>query len=128
MKKYKYVEGLPNEYWEERFEVPGGAIMDFGNGNLIPMEVLTGEDIELRKKMIRYKCRAECLDDVIEFMSVYQIFIYKIQKSDYLNDLEFEFESPLPLDNIIEGLNKLSDCHVMAETLQPIKKYTGVRN
>ncbi len=80
--------------------------------------------------MNTYKLRAECSQDVAEFIqNVHsQLKSFKMIKDDELPDVYFEFETELALDEIILTLKDIEDSHVMFQTVQPIEKYTGERN
>ena len=43
-------------------------------------------------------------------------------------DVEFEFETNLTLDEVIEILKNVPDGHVMYQSVQPIADYTGERD
>ena len=77
----------------------------------------------------RFKLRAECFQDVVEFINkvpkkVWQI---KVEQEDFLPDMVFEFSSEMTLQEIILVLSKIQDGHVMMDTINPIEKYTGER-
>jgi hypothetical protein len=80
--------------------------------------------------MMKYKLRAECSNDVAQFiMNAHsQMTKFKMQKDKELPDIEFEFETELALDEIIMTLQDIDDSHVMYQTVQPIEKYTGERD
>lgn len=95
------------------------------------------EQISLQTAMVldepgmkRYKFRAECSKDAMQF------FIeigdaaknFKIQNMGNIPDVEVEFDSELSLSEIIDEMKALDDSHVMAETVQSIEKYTGERD
>jgi hypothetical protein len=87
---------------------------------------------------MRYKFRSECLWDIICFITVnkqeqdcsskLQLIILSIQKDDILPDYECVFESKNTKLEIINKMLKLDDSHVMYQTLELEKKYTGERN
>lgn len=74
-----------------------------------------------------YKLRAECFLDVFNFIVSFKPITYKIIKDDVFPDVEFEFDSDCNIELVIDSINQLEDCHVMAQTIKPINEYTGER-
>jgi hypothetical protein len=74
-----------------------------------------------------YKLRAEFFLDVFTFIESFKPLTYKIIKDGVLPDVEFEFDSDCNIDSIINAIEQLEDCHVMAQTIKPINEYTGER-
>lgn len=91
--------------------------------------------------MPRYKCRLECFYDVITFLEKLRNYNnelraenrirlrkMKMEQDDLLGG-EFEFDCDLKIKFLIDLINDFNcDLHVMAQTLMPIAKYTGIRN
>lgn len=80
--------------------------------------------------MRAFKLRAECLNDVYNFLSSNKcchISSWVISKR-IESDIELEFESVLSLNEITEILSEIPDAHVMIQTLSEKEFYTGTRN
>lgn len=83
------------------------------------------------KSLIKYRLRAECGHDVLEFQKLAQNKIQNLESArlaDCPGDRLVTFESALSVDELVAILFRGSDMHVMYQTLQPIEKYTGERN
>ena len=80
--------------------------------------------------MNKYKFRAECSHDVVEFIIKIrtQLINFKMDSVPGFPDVEFEFETELRLDKIITVLKSIGDSHVMYQTVKPLAEYTGERN
>lgn len=80
-----------------------------------------------------YKFRAECISDVTKFIEKAK-FWYCIKVDRYLiekalkPDVVAEITTKESLDKILSVFRKISDSHVMMQTIQPKKLYTGIRN
>lgn len=85
-----------------------------------------------------YKLRAECLHDVNVFIEKlgrhswgaiesYRVEFLRFDDGKRMPDCELEFVSGLTLKTILKLLSKIEDGHVMLETVQTLKKYTGER-
>ena len=79
-----------------------------------------------------YKLRAECLQDVGNFLrrvsnQLINYSIINIPGHCYLPDVEFIFHTELALDEIIITLKGIDDGHVMVETVERLSEYTGYR-
>lgn len=81
------------------------------------------------KDMRHFKLRAECLDDVLQFIHKMPTNVWemKIVQVGQLPDVEFEFKTTLTLNEVLSILSRQTDSHVMMETLRPFDKYTGER-
>jgi hypothetical protein len=79
---------------------------------------------------MEYKLRAECINDIDLFIGGNKgdINNYYVIDSLLYPDAELIFDTNLSLREIIEKLKALEDSHVMYQTVQPIKHYTGNRN
>lgn len=85
--------------------------------------------------MNTYKFRAECSTDVINFFRAMaegtfdsvQIESQEIN-GDLVPDVEVVFDSSNPLATLIQAAKAIEDCHVIAQTIRPIERYTGERN
>lgn len=80
--------------------------------------------------MKKYKLRAECMSDVIDFLIEIQSQLksFTVTKDNELPDCELEFETELELDEIIFTLQDLEDSHVMYQSCNYLGRYTGLRN
>lgn len=93
-----------------------------------------------------YKCRAECQDDIARILGLLTVrkFVSRSVKMPHnfpklrtrsidamtgYPDVTWVFQSESSLAEIKAALKKLKipDIHVIMETLQPIKRYTGKR-
>jgi len=81
-----------------------------------------------------YKFRSECSLDIISFFrcladsSYDSIHIHYLEGDSNIPDREVVFSSSLNLSKLIQIAKEAEDCHVIAQTLRPIDKYTGKRN
>ena len=73
-----------------------------------------------------YKLRAECLADVQALMQKIKFSEYKVINV-FPPDVELEFKTDLPLEEIKTVLKSIPDSHVMLETLALKTDYTGER-
>jgi len=82
------------------------------------------------KKTIKYKCRAECEEDILKFWDNNIDDVSDLEIFSSLNPLEVEatFNSPLELSEIIKLMENIFDGHVMYQTVKPIDEYTGERD
>ena len=80
-------------------------------------------------KMMKYKMRAECMNDIFAFTSSFAQSInnFAIHGNTHIPDVVFEFQSWKSMKSIMKVLSDIPDSHVMMETLQPKSKYTGQR-
>ena len=80
--------------------------------------------------MKTFKLRAECLEDIHNFLK----FINNSHISEFIisqklnSDIELEFKSVLLLKEIIEILKNIPDSHVMVQTVSELEFYNGIRN
>jgi len=80
---------------------------------------------------MKYKLRAESAYDVRYFIADIAMTFksFKMEKiQEELPDVEFEFETDIPLEKIKLILAVSTDSHVMVETVAPIDQYTGERH
>jgi len=77
---------------------------------------------------MKYKLRAECMADVVQFIEIADINNTSFKRKGMTPDVEFMFNTNMSLPQIIEKIKLISDSHVMYQTVQPIKYYTGKRN
>ncbi len=78
-----------------------------------------------------YKFRAECISDVTKFMEKARFqYVIKVEALDRPNlpNVVAEITTKESMEKIILIFNKISDSHVMIQTIQPKKLYTGTRN
>jgi hypothetical protein len=80
-----------------------------------------------------FKFRAETLFDVGEFLKhfpVCQEFVkFEIMNiTPHLPDIECHFVANVTLNQVRHAMRNIVDGHVMVQTVQPIKKYTGERD
>lgn len=78
-----------------------------------------------------YKLRAECSQDVINFIANAhsQMHTFSMIKEDpSFPDCELIFETELELDEIILTLKDIDDSHVMYQTVKRLTEYTGERD
>jgi len=89
----------------------------------------TNENFDNFPNRIAYKLRAEGAPDIAEFISIASPYLisYKMEHVG-VPDVEFEFETNLTLDEVIEILKNVPDGHVMYQSVQPIADYTGERD
>lgn len=86
---------------------------------------------------VSYKMRAECQTDAFLIRAALNQWVSSWSESWLIEDgirqypdMEVEFElawNPPSLRELQWIISSLTDCHVAAETLMPIKAYTGVR-
>lgn len=75
-----------------------------------------------------YKFRAECIHDVLEFMGKAKFqYDIKIERKDFFPDVVVEIATKESIESIVNVFNKIPDTHVVVETIQPKKLYTGDR-
>lgn len=77
----------------------------------------------------RYKFRAECLQDVVDFIN---LTIGEIQNLEIYNDPDYPdtrltFDTSRDKNYLLSVIKKIEDGHVMAETLELLSEYTGER-
>ena len=80
------------------------------------------------KKMRRYKFRAECEHDAIEFFK--RLYNVKIEKGLPYPDVVVEIDIPdekIHYMDVIQKAKEVEDGHVIVETISPIERYTGKR-
>lgn len=79
-------------------------------------------------KTTNYKLRAEFIGDVLKFMKKASCIIsdYKLKSTKY--STEFEFSSDETIDVILMVLSDIKDGHVMFQSLNYKKFYTGERD
>jgi len=78
----------------------------------------------------RFKLRAECLNDAIQFIrsrKIKNLWHVKIEQEELYPDVDFEFNTKMSLKEILIILSTIPDSHVMMDTINPIEKYTGKR-
>jgi len=79
--------------------------------------------------MTAYKLRAECVQDILNFIN--QLVNHGIKANfGSINTLynELVFETKISRDEIMALIRKVEDGHVMLQTIQPLEKYTGARD
>ena len=75
-----------------------------------------------------YKFRAECIHDVLEFMSKAKFpYDIKIVRKSAFPDVVVELATKECLNSITAIFHGISDSHVILETIQLKKLYTGER-
>ncbi len=75
-----------------------------------------------------YKFRAECIHDVLQFMEKAKFnYDIKIIRKGTFPDVVVELATKEYLDSITGIFKGIIDSHVMLETIQPKKLYTGER-
>lgn len=75
-----------------------------------------------------YKFRAECINDVLGFMKKAKFeYDVKIERKGLFPDVVVEIATKESIDSIISIFKKIPDSHVILETIQPKKIYTGDR-
>lgn len=80
----------------------------------------------MRKKT--YKFRAECIHDVLQFMNKAPFqYDIKIEKKDLFPDVLVELKTKENIASIVSIFEDIPDSHVILETIQPKKLYTGQR-
>jgi len=79
-------------------------------------------------KLETYKFRAECLHDVVEFMKNAEFkYEIRIEKNSMFPDVVVEIDTNETIETIKTVFNGIPDSHVILETIQPLKTYTGER-
>lgn len=75
-----------------------------------------------------YKFRAECIHDVLEFMGKAKFqYNIKIERKGLFPDVVVEIATKESMESIVNVFNKIPDTHVIIETIQTKKLYTGDR-
>ena len=76
-------------------------------------------------KMNKYKLRAECSSDIVEFISKSHsnISSLKMKRWNGFPDVEIVFRTNLESAEIIDILNEIEDSHIMIRSLIKIKYY-----
>ncbi|MCG3175401.1 MAG: hypothetical protein MOGMAGMI_00330 [Candidatus Omnitrophica bacterium] len=75
-----------------------------------------------------YKFRAECIHDVLEFMKKVKFeYDVKIKRKGSFPDVIVEIATKESIESIVSIFKKIPDSHVILETIQPKKLYTGDR-
>ena len=79
---------------------------------------------------MEYKCRAECMHDVMRLITIGKesISIIDMEVVRGVPDVEVIFNSSLNLQEIIELMAEIPDSHVMYQTVKPTEFYTGKRD
>jgi hypothetical protein len=78
--------------------------------------------------IMKYKCRAECQFDVFKFMEDIAFGTVVITRPNPLfPDCEVVMDSILHKFLLVRRAKALTDCHVIAETLELEENYTGER-
>lgn len=78
---------------------------------------------------INYMFRAECISDVYEFRKLFkdQIISINTTQDPMFPDVDVEFTSEASLHEIRRCMEKITDGHVMLETVNFASEYTGER-
>jgi len=84
---------------------------------------------------MKYKFRAECNSDITELLNILPIGdMVSFNNSPLVEDMQFpdrkvelEFKE-LSLEGLRDIMRKITDGHVMLQTVMPIDEYTAVRN
>ena len=75
-----------------------------------------------------YKFRAECINDVLQFMEKAKFhYDVKIVRKGVFPDVVVELATKEPLNSITTVFKESPDSHVVLETIQPKNLYTGER-
>lgn len=75
-----------------------------------------------------YKFRAECIHDVLEFMGKAKFqYDIKIERKSLFPDVVVEISTKESISTIKAIFNDIPDTHVIIETIQLKKLYTGER-
>lgn len=75
-----------------------------------------------------YKFRAECINDVLEFMKKAKFeYDVKIEKKGLFPDVVVEIATKESINSIVSIFKVIPDSHVVLETIQPKRLYTGDR-
>jgi hypothetical protein len=87
---------------------------------------------EHKARFKKYKLRAECSYDIVLFLQKAHgpMLGFKMEGDTelYMPDVEFEFETILTIERILDILKDIDDSHVMYETVQLLEQYTGDRD
>lgn len=83
--------------------------------------------------MTTYKFRAECATDAVVFFKAleeaeFDNIHFEPAQDEALPDVEVVFDSDQSLARLIQVAKTCEDCHVIAQTIRPIDRYTGERN
>ncbi len=78
-------------------------------------------------KTFTYKMRAECAHDVAEFLKIVPNHSLTVARTGTFGDCEATFTSDLAIPAIIKLMRQIPDAHVMIETIELEKNYTGER-
>ena len=81
-------------------------------------------------KLKTYQLRAECIEDVIDFLNTTQSVLTSftmIKPNDNLPDVVLIFQAKINLEEIKYTLREIQNNHVMYETVEYIENYTGKR-
>jgi len=81
-------------------------------------------------KLRTYQLRAECIEDVIDFLNTTQSVLTSftmIKPNDNLPDVVLIFQAKINLEEIKYTLREIQNNHVMYETVEYIENYTGKR-
>ena len=80
---------------------------------------------------MKFKFRSECIYDIIRFVgsNKHKDYIkFIIEKDSELPDCTVEFTTDLSKETILDVMRKISDSHVMMQTLAVKSEYTGIRD
>ncbi len=75
--------------------------------------------------MKKYKLRFEAISDIIQFMGKMGKFLHDFESGD---GYTFIFKTDMRFGDILYNISKITDSHVMYETLAEYDKYTGIRS
>lgn len=80
-------------------------------------------------QVVRYKLRAECSHDVLQFLknAIPWLSWFAMTANKCTPDVEFEFETNMTYSNILSIIESIDDAHVMYQTVNPVELYTGER-
>lgn len=78
---------------------------------------------------MKYKLRAECSHDVVQFIvkSYSELSWFAMTSSQYTPDVEFEFETGMSYSQVLSVIEEIDDAHVMYQTINQVELYTGER-
>jgi len=79
------------------------------------------------EESITYKARFEVDDDFFRFWKAAELRQYEIVVDEVLNS-EVTFRTNVTLRALQSLMDSIPDCHVLAQTVQPIDRYTGERD
>ena len=77
--------------------------------------------------MPKYKFRAECISDVYAFAEAATITKLDIRTDPHIPDVEVYISSDLSLSQLREIASEVPDGHVMVQSINTKKLYTGER-